>query len=85
MTINCGKIIQLTFVDKNECSTDFVIIADVLLFLSQMELLYEDSLLQPSLPFDCVDTQIHKMQHDAERKLPYTGSLNWMIKNLKAT
>ncbi|PWA65003.1 hypothetical protein CTI12_AA339610 [Artemisia annua] len=45
----------------------------------------QDSLLQPSLPFDWVDTQIQKMHHEADRKLPYTGSLNCMIKNLKAT
>ena len=37
-----------------------------------------------SLPFDYVKTQIQKMQHDAEGKLPYYGSLDCALKTLKS-
>ncbi|KAI3751809.1 hypothetical protein L2E82_22900 [Cichorium intybus] len=37
-----------------------------------------------SLPFDYVKTQIQKMQSDAEGKYPYTGSLDFAMKTLKA-
>lgn len=37
-----------------------------------------------SLPFDYVKTQIQKMQPDAQGKYPYTGSLDCVMKTLKA-
>ncbi|KAM7259972.1 hypothetical protein ACFE04_015713 [Oxalis oulophora] len=37
-----------------------------------------------SLPFDFVKTQIQKMQPDAQGKYPYTGSLDCVMKTLKA-
>ncbi|CAH1428471.1 unnamed protein product [Lactuca virosa] len=37
-----------------------------------------------SLPFDFVKIQIQKMQPDATRKYPYTGSLDCAMKTLKA-
>ncbi|KAF9607954.1 hypothetical protein IFM89_003874 [Coptis chinensis] len=37
-----------------------------------------------SLPFDYVKTQIQKMQPDATGKYPYTGSLDCVLKTLKA-
>ncbi|XP_058073985.1 mitochondrial dicarboxylate/tricarboxylate transporter DTC-like [Magnolia sinica] len=37
-----------------------------------------------SLPFDYVKTQIQKMQPDANGKYPYTGSMDCVMKTLKA-
>lgn len=37
-----------------------------------------------SLPFDYVKTQIQKMQPDAHGNYPYSGSLDCVVKTLKA-